>query len=149
MDNRKSLADFLSLDCSPNLCDRVVIPVNYSLLQLDDCIIGDLDSSRTYLSTTACDVTVFYSEFLLDFRDSVFLIKRVHFVLCKSNQVSRPCKLVKHLMISENVTCVHAQETFDALSELLNSVSFSLIELPVHLFWSLDWLNSLGNFVVP
>jgi hypothetical protein len=47
------------------------------------------------------------------------------------------------------VTGVHAEEALDALSELLNTVSFHLVEFPVHGFWTLDWLDALRNFVVP
>jgi hypothetical protein len=47
------------------------------------------------------------------------------------------------------VACVHTEEALNALSELLNTISFHLVEFPIHCVWALDWLDALRNFVVP
>jgi hypothetical protein len=60
---------------------RVVVSVNHALFELDDGIVGNLDASWTNLGAASRNVAVLNTEFFLDFRNSVFRIKGVHFVL--------------------------------------------------------------------
>ena len=72
-----SVTYFLTSNRSPDTLEWIVVTVNNTLFELDDGIIGNLNARRAYLSTTACNVTIFDSEFLLDFWYSIFCIERL------------------------------------------------------------------------
>jgi hypothetical protein len=134
---------------SPDALQWVVVSVHHPLFELNDGVVGDLNASGANFGAASRDVAIFNAELLFDFRDTVFNVQGVHFVLGEANEVSRSCEIVKQFVIAEHVAGVYAQKALDAFTEMLDSVGLHLIEFPVHGFWTVDGRNALGNLVVP
>ena len=145
----RSIADLLAGQRTPDALQRVIVAVHHALFELDDGIVRDLNAGRANFGAASGDVAVFDAEFLLDFRNTVFDVKRMHFVLSQSNEVPRSGEIIEQLVVPQDVTGVDTQETLDALTEVLDTVGFHLIELPIHGFGAVDGGNALGNIVVP
>ena len=146
---RDSIPYFLPCYGSPDALQRVVIAVNHALLELDNRIVCDLYAGGADLGAATRDVAVFHAELVFDFRDAIFDIERVHLVLSEPDEVSRSGKVIEKGVVPQHVAGVDAEETLDALSEVLDTVSFHLVEFPVHGLRPVDGRNALGHFVVP
>ena len=144
-----SIADVLSSNGPPNTLQGVVVPVDHTLFELNDGVIGDLDACGADFGAASSDVAVLNPEFLLDFWNTVLGVKGVHFVLSQSHKVTRSGEIIEQGVVSKDVARVDAEETFDAFAEMLHSVSFHLVEFPIHGFRTADGSDSLGDFVVP
>ena len=92
---------------------RVVVAVHHAFLELNDGIVGDLNACRADFGAASGDVAIFHAELFLDFRDPVLNIEGVHFVLCQTNEVSRPCKVVKQFVVAQDVAGVSARGSHD------------------------------------
>ena len=146
---RGSIPDLLPCYGSPDALQRVVIAVNHTLLELDNRIVRDLYAGGTNLGAAARDVAVFNAELVFDFWDAILDIERVHLVLSEPHEISWSSKVIEKGVVPQHVAGVDAEETLDALSEVLDTVSLHLVEFPVHGLRPVDGRNALGDFVVP
>src|SRR5262249_52438072 len=73
---------------------RIVEPVNDALLQRNDRVVGDRDVFRTNFRTTLCDIAESDSLRLLQLRQPVFRIQRMHLERGRINEQARPDELL-------------------------------------------------------
>jgi hypothetical protein len=76
-------------------------------------------------------------------------VDRMHLERRDPHEEARPRELVLQLMRAQHVADVLAQETFDALAELLRAIDVVLLPLPLGAFARLEGRAALVHLVVP
>src|SRR5438045_4088666 len=96
--------------------ERIVEPVDHSLFQRNDRIVGDRDVFRADFRAALGDVAVADAVLLAKLRDAVGRIERIHLERCRVGQEPRTDELVVQPVIAQDMTDVLAQEALDALA---------------------------------
>src|SRR4030095_5244824 len=107
----------------------IVVLVHDSLLACDDGVVRNLDALRTDFRAAFGDVAVSQAEFVLEQRQAVAGVERVHLQAGNADQKPRPAKFFLTIVVAEHVADVLTQEALDALAELLHAVGLGLREL--------------------
>src|SRR5262249_35990251 len=107
--------------------DGVVVVVDHALLQRNDRVVGDLDVLRADLGAALRDVAEPEAGSRPDELPAVHGVERVHVQLGQAHEEARPEELgLVLVVVPDDVADVLAQETFDALPELLPAVDVLL-----------------------
>src|SRR5262249_37138169 len=110
--------------------ERIVELIADTLLQWDNGVVGNGDAFRADLVAAFRDVAQADTVGLLQLRQPIRSIERVHFERGDVDQETRADELAMHLVISQDVADVLAEEALDALAELLDAVHIGLAHAP-------------------
>src|SRR5690242_8888746 len=111
---------------SQQLRHGIVQLVDDALLERDDGVVGDRDAFRADLRAAFRDIAVADAVHLLQIARPMFLVEGVHLERGRVDQMPRSDELVEHAVVPQNVAHVLAEETFDALAELLHALGIDL-----------------------
>ena len=89
-------------------------------------VVGDVDVLRADLRAALGDVAVADVVLLLQIRNTVLDVERVHLERGRVDEEARPDELVVLGVIAQHVADVLAEEALDALPELLDAVDVTL-----------------------
>src|SRR6185437_11051710 len=112
------------------LPDRIVELVHHALLERDDGVVRDRDPLGTHLGTTLRDVAVANALRLLELRDAVGHVERVHLQCRNVHEEARPNELLLLLVLAQHVADVLAQKALDAFPEFLHPIHVALLHAP-------------------
>ena len=114
----------------PEPAERIVEFIHHAFLQRNDGVVGDGDVLRADLGAAFGDVAEADALRLLQFRQPVFGVERVHFQRGGINQKARADEFLVLVVVAQHVADVLAEETFDALAEFLHAVHVLLLHAP-------------------
>ena len=120
----------LSSDQPDEHPQRIIMAVDYPLLERNDCVVRDRDVLGTDLGAALGDVAVPEAVTLLQLVDAIRGVNRMHLELRCMHEQAGADELFVQVMITENMTDILAQEALDALPELLNAIGVGLTEAP-------------------
>ena len=126
----KTFSSTLWADFLPQPAEGVVILVHDAFLEGDDGVIGDGDVLGTDLGATFGDIAKTDALGLLEFRQAVFGVQRMHLQCSGIDQETRADEFGVHVMIAQDVADILAEEAFDALAELLHTINVFLLHPP-------------------
>src|SRR5690242_18031498 len=112
------------------LPDRIVELVHHALLERYDGVVRDRDPLGTHLGTTLRDVAVADALRLLELRDAVGDVERVHLQCRNVHEEARPDELLLLLVLAQHVADVLAQKALDAFPEFLHPIHVALLHAP-------------------
>lgn len=140
---------FLSCEFTPDHLDRVIVPVDHSLLQWNDRIVSNVDASRADICTTFCYVAIADTEVILHLGYSIFLVHWMHLEISQPDHCSGASEFVELLVFPEHVAGVLADEAFNAHPEFLHPHRLELTEPPIWFFRTFDRCNFFCHLVIP
>src|SRR4029078_4928376 len=117
----------LAVEQAPDGEQRIIVAIPHALLHRDDGVVGDADVLGAHLGATTGDVAHAGAVVLLELRDAVLGVQRVHLQTGDADHEARTDELVLTLAVAQHVTHVLAQEALDALAELLRAIGVSLM----------------------
>src|SRR2546425_4422472 len=109
---------------------RIVELVGDALLERDDGVVGDGDLLGADLRAALRDVAVSDSPRCLQLSPAVLGVERMHLEGGDVHEESRPHELLVLVVVAKDVANVLAEETLDALPELLDAVDVLLLHAP-------------------
>src|SRR5271156_4353272 len=112
------------------LLQWIEIAIHHPLLQWNNGVLRNRDRLRTYLPAAGSDIAIPNAMLLAQVRHPVLHVQRMHLKRGRVDQKTRPDKLVKLLVLAQNVTDVLAQKTLNALAEFLHPVDVALLHAP-------------------
>src|SRR5437870_7593740 len=112
------------------LLQRVEEPVNHPLFEWDDRVLRDRNELRTDLAAAGRDVTVPDAMPVLQVRNPVFDIQRMHLERGCIDQEAGAYELIELAVIAQDVAHVLAKEALDALAKFLYPFDVGLPHAP-------------------
>src|SRR5262249_388301 len=101
---------------------RIIVLIDDAFLERNDRVVGDGDALRTHFGAALGDVAVAEAISLLQIRGAVLDIERVHLQRRRVDEEARADELAVLVVVAQHVADVLAQETLDALAELLHAL---------------------------
>src|SRR5262249_52733710 len=128
--------------------DRVVEFVDDTLLERNDGVVGDVNFFGADFGAALGDVAVAEAEFVLEERNSVCAVERMHFEAGGTDEEARSAERFVLLMIAEHVADVLAKKAFNAFAKFLDTVDVALIHFPFDILARLEGGDFLVDLVV-
>src|SRR3954468_5075845 len=100
---------------SQQLFDRIVEAIDDALFERNDRVLGNRNVFRADLRAAAGDVTEPDAVLLLERRDAIGGVERVHLECGRVGQKAWPDELVVQFVVAQDVADILAEETLDAL----------------------------------
>src|SRR5437773_935570 len=110
--------------------ERIVELVDDPLLQRDDGVIGDRDVFRTDLRAAFGDVAIADALRLAQLFETVLGVERMHLERRRVHEEAWTDELFVEVVVPQHVADVLAEEAFDALTKLLNTIDVLLGDPP-------------------
>src|SRR4051812_44688310 len=112
------------------LLDRIVEPIDDALLERNDRVLRNRNVFRAHLRAAAGNVTEADAVLLLERRDAIGGIERVHLERGRVRQKAWSDELVVQFVIAQDVADILEEKTFDAFAELLDAIDVRLPHPP-------------------
>ena len=127
---------------------RIIKLIDDSFLHRDDRVVSDADVFRANFRAALGDVAITDAVVVLQIRDAILGIERMHFQRSGVHQEAGSDELVVFVMIAQHMANILAEKTLDALSEFLNAVNVFLHHCPrsVGIVW-FSWLKWFDLFL--
>ena len=127
----------------------MIIFIYHALFQRDDRVVSDVNFLGTNLSAALCNIAKSQPEFIFQKSYPRDPIQRMHLQRGHSHEETRSAKFIVFIVLAQNMANVLAQETLNALAELLHPVNIFLQHLPLCSRTRLESRNLLVHFVIP
>ena len=132
---------------------RIIKLIDDAFLHRNDRVVSDADVFRANFRAAFGDVAITEAVVVLQIRDAVFGIERMHFQRSGVHQEAGADELVMLVMVAQHMANILAEKTLDALSEFLNAINVFLHHCPrsVGVIWFswLEWFDLLLDAEVP
>src|ERR1700760_24418 len=99
-------------------------------LERNDCVLGNRDGLRTYLTAARGDIAIADVVLLSQVAHAVLNIERMHFKRGHMNQQARADEFLMFVVLAQNVTYVLTEKTLDALAKFLHPFYVCLLHAP-------------------
>src|SRR5579859_3376747 len=127
----------------------VVELIGDTFFERDDRIVRDAYLLGADLSATLGDVAVAHAHLVLQRAQAVGAVEWMHLQSSHAHKESRPGEHWLAVMLTQHMAYVLAQETLDALAELLWAVDVMLLHPPLYTFLRRERCDALVHLIVP